>query len=167
MSIVAGDILFFLSGGAGNTDPNASFGGAISSTQIVDNTINNLFSDVTGDQHATGYTSYRGFYVKNNNGADTGYNTKVWIDTNTVGVDETITIGIEATKGSPKQTIVNEITAPTGISFSIANSQANGLSLGTLAPSDVYLIWIKRVVSVGTTPQASDSAVIKFYIDTL
>lgn len=169
MSIVAGDILFFLSGGASNTNPNLSLGGAISSTQITDNTLNNLFADVTGDQHTAGYTSYRCFYVKNNNGASTANNTVVWIQTNTTGVDETLTIAIEATKGSPKQTIVNETTAPSSptLTFYTANSQANGLSIGALTPSDVYAIWVKRVVTAGSTPQASDSAVIKFYVDTL
>lgn len=166
MSIVAGDILFFLSGGAGNSNPNAALGGVISSTQIVDNTVDNLFNDVTGDQHTAGYTSYRAFYVKNNNGSLSGYNVKVWIDTNTSGLDETINIGLDAA-GSPIQTIASEMTAPTGISFSAAANQAASLSIGTVANGGVQAIWVKRVVSAGTTPQASDSAVIKFYFDTL
>ena len=167
MSIVAGDILFQLSGGSGNTDPNASLGGAVSTTQITDNTLDNLFNDVTGDQHTAGFTSYRAFFVKNNNGTLTAFNTKVWIDTNTTSADESIQIGIEATKGTPKQTIVNETTAPTGISFFSAVNQAASLSLGSLLPADVYMIWVKRTVTTGSTPLAADSAVIKFYVDTI
>lgn len=166
MSIVAGDIKFYLSGGASNTNPNLSLGGTISTTQIVDNTLDNLFPDVTGDEHSAGYTSYRAFYIENTNATTTGYNVKIWIDTNTSGTDETINIGIEASSGSPKQTIVNETTAPTGISFSTAAGQANSLSLGTMAPGVVYMIWVERIVSAGTNPYANDSAVIKTYFDT-
>ena len=34
MAIVAGDLKIYLSGGAGNSDPNASLGGIISSTEV-------------------------------------------------------------------------------------------------------------------------------------
>jgi len=167
MSIVTGEILTYLSGGTSNTNPNASLGGVISNTQITDNTLNNLFSDVTGDQHAVGYTSYRCFFVKNSNATFTGYNVKVWIETNCTGVDESIQIALEPSSGSPAQTIVSETTSPTGVSFSTAAGQVNALSIGTMAPNVVYAVWVKRIVSAGTTPQASDSPVIKFYFDTL
>ncbi len=169
MSIVAGEIITYLSGGVANSNPNLALGGAISSTAITDNTLNNLFSDVTGDMHATGYTTYRCFYVKNTNASLSAYNSKVWIQTNTSGTDETITIAIEGAKGSPVQTIGTETTAPSSptLTFYTANSQGNALNLGTLATNDVYAIWVKRVVTIGTQPYASDSAVIKFYVDTL
>ena len=167
MSIVTGDILTYLSGGASNTNPNLSLGGVISSTQITDNTLNNLFSDVTGDQHAAGYTSYRCFFVKNNNSTFTGYNVKVWIDTNCTGTDESIQIGLEPSAGSPAQTVASETTAPTSVSFSTAAGQANSLSIGTVAPSVVQAIWVKRIVTAGSTPQAADAPIIKFYFDTL
>jgi hypothetical protein len=46
--IVAADIHLRLSGGAANTNANASLGGAKSSTSIVDNVLNNLWDNVTG-----------------------------------------------------------------------------------------------------------------------
>ena len=51
MPIVAGDIDYFLSGGGANSDPDASLGAAISSTEIVDASIHNLF-DVVGSAEA-------------------------------------------------------------------------------------------------------------------
>ena len=39
-----------LSGGAANSDPNASLGGAKSSVEVVDNTLSNLFDQVSGSE---------------------------------------------------------------------------------------------------------------------
>lgn len=72
------DLGFFLSGGAANLNPDESLGGSPSSTPI-DDLINNLFSDVTGDQVADGYTDYRCFYVVND-GINTYANVKLWLD---------------------------------------------------------------------------------------
>lgn len=166
MSIVAGDLKIYLSGGADNTDPDASLGGIISTTEITDNTLNNLFDDVTGDEHTAGDTEYRAFFFKNTS-AETGYNAKVWIESNTTAADDTINIGIEGSQGSPIQTIGTEQSSPGGISFSTASSQGNALVIGDMEAGSVIGIWVKRIVSAGTTPQANNSAVIRFYIDTL
>ena len=54
MSILASDLKFFFSGGGANDNPNASLGGAKSSVAITDNTLNNLFDDVSGTEHEAG-----------------------------------------------------------------------------------------------------------------
>lgn len=166
MSIVAGNLDFFLSGGASNTNPNLSLGGVISTTEVVDNTLNNLFDDVTGDEHTAGATEYRAIFFKNSS-AETAYNAKIWIDSNTTATDDTLNIGKEATVGSPIQTVALETTAPTGISFSTADGQANAISIGSLLAGEVIGIWIKRIVTAGSTPAATDTAVLKVYVDTL
>ena len=165
MAITASDIKLFLSGGAGNSDPNASLGGAISTTEITDATDNNLFDDVSGDESFSGDTEYRAFFVKNNHGSLTWQSVKVWIDTNTPGVDS-VEIGIEASKGTPKQTIANESTAPTGISFSAPANKAAGLSLGDLLTTDVYMVWVKRIVPENCTAYTANNFKIKFEGDT-
>jgi len=165
MAISAVDLKFFLSGGAVNSDPNASLGGAISSTQITDNTLNNLFDKVTGDESSAGDTEYRAFYVKNDHATLTLENAYVWIQTNTPGNDS-VQIGKESASGSPIQSVANESTAPSGISFSDAASKGAGLALGDLAPGVVYGIWIKRVVPSSCPAYDNDSFVIKFEGDT-
>lgn len=166
MSVLSTDIKFRLSGGAANSDPNASLGGAVSSVDITNNTLQNLFDNVTGDEHEAGDTEYRAFFVKNN-AAETAYNVKIWIEQNTPSAESEITIGKEASIGSPIQTISDESTAPSAISFSSAAGQANALSIGDMTPGAVIGIWLKRIISAGTTPQAYDSAIIKVYADTL
>ncbi len=65
MAITATDVLFKLSiktGTAGNqnaqSDVNASLGKYISTTQITDATLNNLFDDVSGDENAASDVEY-------------------------------------------------------------------------------------------------------------
>ena len=166
MSIVEADLLCLLSGGADNTDPNASLGGVVSTTEVVDDTLHNLFDEVTGDEHTAGETNYRAIYLKNDS-AETAYNVKFWIESNSTGADSAITIGKEASSGSPIQTVADEDTEPTAISFVTADGQANALALGDMAAGVVYGIWIKRVITAGSTPQANDTATLKCYVDTL
>ena len=67
MAIAASDILIRLSGGSGNSDPNAALGGVMStSTAVTDNTTHNLFDVVSGTESAAGDIEYRGVYVLNN-----------------------------------------------------------------------------------------------------
>ena len=64
MAIAASDILIRLSGGSGNSDPNAALGGVMStSTAVTDNTTHNLFDVVSGTESAAGDIEYRGVYV--------------------------------------------------------------------------------------------------------
>jgi hypothetical protein len=165
MAITASDIKFYLSGGAANSDPNASLGGAISSTEIVSASLHNLFDKVTGDESYAGDTEYRCFYVKNTHGSLTWESVFAWISSAAVGGDA-ITIAKEASSGSPVQTIVSESVAPVGPVFSTAVSKAAGLSLGDMAAGVSYAIWVKRVVSALTSAYNTDTATIKCEGDT-
>lgn len=168
MSVLSTDLKCFLSGGASNSDQNASLGGIISSTEVVDNTLHNLFDEVTGDEHTAGETNYRCIYFKNNS-AETAYNSKLWIESNSTGADSAITIGLDlAGLNGTADTIADEDTAPSpAVTFSTANGQSNALQLGDIPAGQKYGIWIKRVITAGSTPQANDTAVLKCYVDTL
>src|SRR5262245_4328854 len=126
MPITATDILFPLSGGAANSDPNAALGGAPSSTQAGAT----LFDDVTGAESAAGDTEYRGVYVKNNHGSLTWQQVKVWIsaDTPSADTDADIALAAEAVNVN-MASIANENTAPGSVTFTnAAVSFATGLS---------------------------------------
>lgn len=168
MAVSASELKFYHSGGAGNSDPNASLGGAISSTEITDDTLQNLFDNVTGQEHTDGDTEYRCFYVKNDHSTDTAYNAKIFIQTNTPAADDTIQIGLDlAGKDGTADTIANESTAPSpAVTFANAADYANALDLGDLAAGDYYAVWVKRIVSAGSTAQANNSAILKVSVDT-
>jgi len=78
------DIVFVLSGGPSNTDPNASLGGEPSSHQIAAG-LDNLFDDVSDSAAVQGVTDYRCFYIFNNSATDNFFNTALWIDSVTDG----------------------------------------------------------------------------------
>lgn len=167
--IVSGDIDYRLSGGAGNSDPNASLGGVKSSTELVDNTDNNLFDDVTGAEHTAGDVEYRCIYVHNAHGSLTLTSAVVWIQSDTSGADSDISIAVgTAAVNGTEQTVANESTAPSGVSWSdAAVSRATGLALGNLPAGQHKAVWVRRTISVGSTPQAADTCSIQAGGDTL
>lgn len=149
MPIVAADINYYLSGGAGNSNPNLSLGGAISTTVVVSGINNNVFDDVTANDARDGRIEYRAVYVKNNHSTLTWKGVMLWLDSNTPAADDAA-IAKEATKGSPKQSVLNETTVPEGITFSAPTVKENAISLGDMLPGDVYMIWLRRTVPAGT-----------------
>lgn len=159
MAILTSEIQFRLSGGTGNTDPNASLGGAISSTAAG----TNLFANVSSAQASAGLTSYRCIYVRNGTAGALSWTTaKVYIsnpngpggayagDTITIGVGTSAVNGTEqdVTTFSP---IGTEITAPVGVTFYAAADAAAALALGDIPAGHHKAVWVKRVISAGAT----------------
>jgi hypothetical protein len=64
MGVVAGDIKLYKSATVTDTDAN---GGAISATEIVSDTANNMFPNVTDAERTAGGVRYRKGFVKNTN----------------------------------------------------------------------------------------------------
>lgn len=156
MPIVGSDIQYRLSGGAGNTDPNASLGGAKSSTQVTDNVLNNLWDDVSGDEGSPGDTEYRCEYVHNAHGSLTLLSPVVWISSNTTSTDDEVDIGVgTAAVNGTEQTVANESTAPSGVTFSHPTTKGAGLALGNLPAGQHKAVWIRRVV--GASAAAKDA----------
>lgn len=165
MSIVSSDIQFQLSGGASNTDPNASLGGAISSTGITDNTTNNLFASVTATQASSGVTQYRGFYVKNNNGTLTWGDCRVYISQDTTSTSDEIDIGLAVEGVSTSMaTIGSDTTAPTSVTFSHPTTYSAGIQLNSttgLASGAYRGVWVRRTVNASATAATGDNGIIK------
>ncbi len=172
MPIVAGDIHHRHSGGAGNSDPNASLGGVKSSTQITDATVENLFANVTGAQAAAGVTHYRCYYIHNNHGSLTLESAKTWIETQTPSTDTVIAMGLDPAgvgNGSTTgvaTTIANEDTAPAGVTFSEPSNEATGLVIGNIPTQQSIGNWLRRTVTAGASAFNNDSAVLRTRGDT-
>ena len=136
-AITTGELKWYYSGGAANDDPAASLGGVISS-EVVLETLNGLFDDVSGAEAVAGDTEYRCVYVKNTSANVNGLmNAKVFIKTQPPG-DDVLTIGKDlAGKTATADTIANEDTAPDpAVTFVSAVDYANGLDLGDLDAVD-------------------------------
>lgn len=163
MAIVATDLKFYLSGGASNTDPNASIGGAISTTQVG----SNLFDDIGTAEAAAGDTEYRAYFVKNTNATDTAYACKIWIASNTIATATSMQIAVcDEGVANTIETVGNESTAPTGPTFDDAEDEANALTIGTLTAGQAFGIWVKRVVTTTSTAFPNDTATLRVKANT-
>lgn len=160
MAIVAGDIKFKLSiktGAAGNSaaqpDVNASLGKYISTTEITDNTLNNLFDDVSGDENAASDVEYRCIFVHNAHATLTWTGVKVWISAEVangasiaIAIDD-VAASVIGDSNAQADEVADESTAPSGESFSAPTSKAAGLTLGDLAPGYCRAVWIRRTAA--------------------
>jgi hypothetical protein len=166
MAIVASDIDFRLSGGASNADGNAALGGVISSN-AVSAAVNALFDRVTGAEALVGGVEYRCVYVKNNHGSLTLYGATVWLSANTPSTDTTVDIGLgTAAINATEQTVGNESTAPSGVSFSAPASYGAGLAIGDIPAGHYKAVWIRRTTSASAAAYNSDGFTLAVQGDT-
>ena len=156
--ISTANLLYYLSGGAANSNVLLSLGGIISANQWSTATaLDDAFPDVTGAQAASGITQYLCFYIKNVdpnvNGLLAGalyFLTQVM----PADVNDKIAVGIgTAAKNGTEQTIANITTAPTGVTWVDASScltYATGVALPTpMVQNDYQSFWLRRTVLAG------------------
>ena len=158
MAITATDILykFSVSAAAGDTTAGTaagSLGDQISTTQITDATLHNLFDIIAGDENAASDVEYRCYFVHNNHATLTWENVVVWLSAEVAGgaaaaisVDTT---GVTA-KGSASaqaKTVANESTAPSTQTFTSPTTKGTGLSIGNIPAGSVAAIWVRRTAA--------------------
>ncbi len=163
MPIVSSDIKYRLSGGASNTLPIASLGGAKSSTDAG----STLFDNVDSAQAASGSIEYRCFYVHNNHGTLTMLAAKAWIQANTPSGDTVLAMGLGTSAvNATEQTVAGETNAPSGVTFVSAADEANSIALGDIPAGQHRAVWVRRTVTAGAAA-FSDSATLRVKCDTL
>lgn len=164
MPIIASEIEFRLSGGAANSDPALSFGGAKSSVAVTGST---LFDTVSGAESSAGHIDYRCVYVHNADPALTAQSAKVWIQANTPSSDTTFDIALagEGLNGTA-ETPANDTTAPSGESFSAAANEGASLSLGNIPNGQHYAVWIRRTITAGAAAYTGDGITLRVKCDT-
>lgn len=160
MPIITTDIVHRLSGGAANADPDAALGGAKSSNAVPAD----LFDDVSGAESAAGDIEYRCFYVHNGHATLALQTAVVWISANTTGNRIAIGVGTAAINGT-EQTVANESTEPSGVTFSQPATKGAGLALGTIPAGQHKAVWVRRTVAAATAA-ANDTYTIRAEGDT-
>lgn len=167
MPIASADIHYRLSGGAANTDVNASLGGAESSTQVANASLHNLFDLVSSAESAAGDTEYRCIYIHNNHATLALQSAKVWINTNTPNAGSTVEIGLGAAAINAAETAVaNESTAPAGVTFSAPATEGTALVIGNLPAGQYKALWVKRIITAASGAYNADSAILEVKGDT-
>lgn len=162
---MAATLQFNLTGGAGNSDPDASLGGVMSTTEISTTALNNIFDDVDPTEAGTGDTEYR-FIDVYNSGDETATSVEIYISSNTSSADTELTIGQDATNNphlssADLETLANESTAPASpvITFGLY-PEGGKLSLDDIAAGSAARICLKRVVSASATNTSEDTCTI-------
>jgi hypothetical protein len=163
MPIAGASLKYYLSGGAGNADPNAALGG-VRSTTLVGAGLNNLFDDVTGDEAAAGVVEYLCIFFRNEDANANGLIGPVaWIDVQSEALD-TVSIGIDpAGKNAAAAVIANEAAAPAGVAFTTPITKGTGLALpgAPYAQNDFVAIWVRRTVGAGAASINPDTASVR------
>jgi len=169
MAITSGELELRFSGGAANSDPNASIGGAKSSVSVTDNTLHNLFDVVSSAEATSGDMEYRCLYLHNANGTLTLYNAYVYIDTQTPSTSSEIAIvnGTSAIDGQEQGPLADEDTEPTGIGAWVTGTgSGNAISLGDVGPGSHKAFWIRREITAAAGAYSNDSVIIQVGGDT-
>lgn len=157
MAIVLTDIVWRLSGGAGNTSPAASLGGAMGTVAgaiiTPTKTFNSIFDDLSGAETAAGDVNYRCIYATNTHGTLGLTTPKLVLSTNVGNIKDMIDVGLDLVGvNGEADAIVNEATAPDpAVTFSHACvDYANGLAFSAaLAAGQKAAVWIRRTVTAG------------------
>jgi hypothetical protein len=167
MPITTPDFVLRLSGGAANTDPDASLGGAKSST-VVSAAVNGLFDPVGAAEAAAGDVEYRCIYVHNANGADTMTALVAFVQSDTTSAQTALAIGVGASAvNGTEDAAANESTAPAGVTFSAPVDAGSGIALGNIPPGQHRALWVRWTVSAGAGATSSDAASLGLRCETV
>lgn len=159
MSVTPSDIKFYQS--------TSGLGGAFVATEITSNTLHNIFDVVSNDEAVTGDVEYRCIYVKNTNATSTLYNGEMYINAGTVSDKSSIAIGAgtSAVNGT-EQSIANESTAPSAVSFIDAIGVDYTITLGDIPAGQTKAVWLKRTILSAATAQSNDYCILTVIGDT-
>ena len=143
-----------------------SLGGAITANEITSGVLHNLFDIVSGAEATSGRTEYRCFYVKNNDGTRTMQSAKVWLHADTTETDTTISFakGSSGVNGT-EQSVADETTAPTGVTWQSLEGEGNAQTLGDIPPGQHHAIWVRRVVDAGAAAVSSTTPELRVKCD--
>jgi hypothetical protein len=152
MVVVPGEVQIRLSGGATNTNPFGSLGGAKSSQQMKDDMLDSLFDPISITQRISGHTDYYCVYVNNNSSSSQYSNVQIWFTV----VPSYITMGLGTSPiNGTEQTIATDQTPPAGVSFSRPLSYDTSINIGNLPAQQHKAVWFRRIIPAGTMPRGS------------
>jgi hypothetical protein len=168
MPITTTELEVHLSGGGGNSDPNASLAGIISTTILVDATLNNLFDDVSGSESNAGDVEYRHVYVKNADPSLTAQTPRVYISQDSTGTGDEIDIALgNAANGATETAIANESTAPSPtLTFTHPTTYGSGLAPSNVTFGSYFSLWVKRTVQAAGAAKNNNTAIFNVDVDT-
>lgn len=159
-------------GSSGNsqaqTNPNQSLGKYISTTTWPGSSLHDLFDKVTAIENQNLDEEYRCVFIYNAHSTLVFENVKIWIQSEVAGGAE-LFLGADPTAASAVNSssdqavsVLDEDTAPAGVTFSKPTSLATAINLGNINPGFCKAFWIKRKAN-NTGAIFNDGGVITIY----
>lgn len=149
-----------------------SHGGWLSTTLITDAVLDNIFSDVTGDENASSNVDYKCIFLVNNHATLTLQRAVVWLFSEVVGgangavALDNIGILPKASNAQQATIITGKNVAPVGVTtFSTATTKSAGLTIGDIPPGNCAAIWLRRTAT-NSVAQVNDGVSIRAEGDT-
>ena len=170
MAVESADVEIRLStqtGSAGNSTastPAESIGKWMSTTELTDASLENLFRNITALEAETGITLYRCLFVYNAS-AELWESVKLWLVSQIAGG------GIVAIGLDPAGAVANDSgsaqaaspadgeTAPSGVTFSVPTSIDTALELGDIAGGECHAFWLRLTVPADIEALSLDNAI--------
>jgi len=179
-TLSASDIVFYYTG-TGTTIANTlSLGSTISNNTIPDNTANNIFDDVTGDESTAGRVEYRCIACKDTHASADMLNAKVYISgfTRAAGSYDVMSFAVENPTGgtNPVQTIASETATPNAdlfitkigntVSWTEEDAPSSTLTFGTVSAGNWMGIWLRRSVPASAVAFSNRAVTITVVCET-
>ena len=163
---MAADLELRLTGGAANSDPDASLGGVMSANEVSATAMNNLFDNVDPDEASAGDTEYRAIDVYNAGDA-AATSVTVHMSTETSSTDTALDLGHDATNNPHTsawdgETIADEDTAPASPVITFGHHlTGNKLSLPDIPVGEACRVWLKRIVDSSAVNTSNDQGTFR------
>jgi hypothetical protein len=175
MPIVAADIQkrFSVAAAAGDTTAGTaatSLGDQVSTTQITDATLGNLFDDVSGAESSAGDVEYRCIFILNNHATLTLQNATIAVQSETASgasIDialDNIAVSAKGSGSAQAAAVADESTSPGGGAGAFGKGP---LTIGDIPPGQVKGVWVRRTVPAATGALNPDGAILRVTGDTL
>lgn len=131
--------------------------------------MHNLFDKTSKTQATSGIVKFRCCYVKNVHTVDPIRNPILTIPQNTISPNDEMSIGWDpAGLSSNAQTITDQHTYPTNVTFIPAPDRANGAVLGqNIPPGRTKPFWLRLVSRFGAEPMLTNALVIRLLAENL
>lgn len=167
MAVTAADIKFYHCSNRppGTAETASTYGGAIDTDELDTAVVlHNLFDSVGGAQAEGGYTDHRKFFVKNTNTDDALSNALLWCSI-ALAQSDNETWYFKLFTGGDLANVLSDVdsleNSDFDVVFNAAQTDTDGLDLGTIAASGAVAIWIRRVIAAGCGSAPNEGTVFR------
>jgi len=167
MAVTAADIKFHhCANRPPGTNETATSYGSGSVTDELDTVVvlHNLFDSVSGQQAQDGMTDHRKFFVRNANAADILSNVILYCS---IALQQAAneTWYFKVFTGASLSNVLSDVSGLAlsnfNMSFNAAQTDTDGMSLGSIAAQGAVAIWIRRVIAAGCGSAANEGTVMR------